>query len=61
MLIIADIIWFITSLIDFIKTAKRFRFPFMLEALEEYTFWFIFIHLFGLFTYSLYVFLNGMK
>lgn len=61
MLIIADIIWFIASLIDFIKTAKRFRFPFMFEALEEYTDWFILGHLFALFSYSLYVFLSGME
>ena len=35
MLIIADIIWFIASLINFIKTAKRYGFPFMFEAVEE--------------------------
>ena len=60
MLIIADIIWFIASLIDFIKTAKRFRFPFMFDALEEYTVWFILVHLLGLFIYSLFVFIQGM-
>ena len=60
MLIIIDIIWFIVSLIDFIKTAKRVRFPFVFEVLEEYTVWFIFLHLFALFVYSLCVFVDGL-
>lgn len=60
MLIIADIIWFIASLINFIKTAKRFGFPFMFEAVEEYTILFIFSHLAILFGYSLVLFMKEM-
>ena len=60
MLIIAGIIWFIASLKDFIKTARRFKIKYILESLEEYTVWFIFVLLFVLFVYSLSVFIEGL-
>ena len=61
MLIIADIIWLIASVEDFIETARRFKSKYILEALEEYTVWFIFVHLFALFSYSLSIFIQGIE
>ena len=61
MLIILDIIWFIISLKDFIKTARRFKFPFVFEALEDYTVIFIALHLAILFSYSLWLFIEGLE
>lgn len=58
MLIIAEIIWFIFSLKDFIKTAKFFKPTAILDHLKEYTVWFVFSHLLALFGYSLYLFIN---
>jgi len=61
MLIILDIIWFIISLKDFIKTSRHFKFPFVFEALEEYTVAFILLHLSILFNYSLILFIEGLE
>ena len=61
MLIILDIIWFIISLKDFIKTDRYFKFPFVFEALEEYTVAFILLHLSILFFYSLILFVEGLE
>lgn len=60
MLIIADIIWFIFSLEDFIETARQFRIKYILESLEEYTLGFILLHLFVLFGYSFGLFIKGL-
>ena len=60
MLIIADIIWFIASLKDFIKTAKQFKAKYILDSIEEYTFSFILLHLLMLFGYSLALFIKGL-
>lgn len=61
MLIIAEIIWFIVSLKDFIETARHIRIKYILDSLAGYTVGFIFGHLFALFSYSLYVFIEGMR
>ena len=61
MLIIIDIIWFIASLEDFIKTARQFRIKYIFEALEEYTVFFILLHLLVLFAYSLTLFIEGIR
>lgn len=61
MLIIADIIWFIASLKDFIETAKQIKAKYILDSLEEYTFWFIGVHLFALFSYSLVLFIDAIE
>ncbi len=58
MLIIIYIIWFIASLIDFIKTARQFNIKYILGALEEYTVGFIVLHLLVLFGISLGLFLG---
>lgn len=60
MLIIADIIWFIFSLEDFIETARQFRIKYILESLEEYTLGFILLHLLVLFGYSFGLFIKGL-
>lgn len=60
MLIIADIIWFIASLKDFIKTAKQIKAIYILDSIEEYTFSFILLHLLMLFGYSLALFIKGL-
>ena len=60
MLIIADILWFIASLEDFIETVRRFKIKYILEALEEYTVVFILLHLLMLFGYSLGLFIKGL-
>ena len=59
MLIIAEIIWFIASLKDFIKTAKRLTIKRLLNSLEMYTVVFIITHLLTLFVYSLSLFIAG--
>ena len=61
MLIIIDIIWFIASLKDFIKTSKQFKTKYILDSLEDYTNAFIFVHLIVLFTYSLALFIKGLE
>lgn len=61
MLIIIYITWFIASLKDFIKTAKRIKIKYIFDSLEEYTTVFIILHLALLFGYSLAVFLVGME
>lgn len=58
MLIISYVMWFIASLKDFIKTAKRIKIKHIMDSLEEYTVWFIIIHLALLFGYSLAIFLG---
>ena len=60
MLIIADIIWLIASVEDFVKTARRFKIKCILEALEDYTVGFISLHLLMLFGYSLWLFIKGL-
>ena len=60
MLIIADIIWFIFSVEDFIETTRRFKIKYILEALEEYTVGFILLHVLMLFGYSLGLFIKGL-
>ena len=61
MLIIGEIIWFIFSLKDFIKTYKLLRFKtHIFEWLEEYTIGFIIFNLCLLFTYSLTEFIKGL-
>lgn len=60
MLIIADIIWLIASVEDFIKTARRFKIKYIFIALEEYTVVFILLHLLALFIYSLSLFIKGI-
>jgi hypothetical protein len=61
MIIMVEIIWFIASLKDFIKTAKHIKIKYILHSVKEYTFWFIFVHILALFLYSLFVFLQGME
>lgn len=61
MLIIAEIIWFIASLKDFIKTAKRLSIKRVLNSLEMYTVVFIILHLLSLFIYSLSLFIMRME
>lgn len=60
-LIMVEIIWFIASLKDFIETARRIKIKYILHSLKDYTFWFIFVHLIGLFLYSLFLFIQGME
>lgn len=60
-LIIIDIIWFIVSLIDFIKTARRTKINHILDELEDYTTSFMILHLIGLFVYSLSLFILGTE
>jgi len=60
MLIIADIIWFIASLIDFIDTAKTIKIKYILDSLEDYTVNFILFHLLALFGISLGLFIKGL-
>ena len=60
MLIIAEIIWFIFSLKDFIYTAKRYRNQNILLWLEKYTILFIVLNLMALFVYSLCLFIKGL-
>ena len=59
MLIIGEIMWFIFSLEDFIKTAKFFKARYVLESLKGYTLSFIIVHLCLLFGYSLSIFIKG--
>ena len=61
MLIIADILWFIASLEDFIKTARHIRIKYIWDSLEEYTVAFIALHLLMLFGYSLGLFIEGLR
>lgn len=61
MLIILYMIWFIASLKDFIKTAKRIKIKHILDSLEEYTVVFILVHLALLFGYSFAVFVDGLE
>ena len=60
MLIIGEIIWFIFSLKDFIKTARFFKARYVLESLETYTIGFIIFNLCLLFSYSLTEFIKGI-
>lgn len=59
MLIIMEIIWFIASLKDFIKTARYIKIKHILDSLEEYTVGFILLHLLALFGYSLAIFIES--
>lgn len=61
MLIIVYIIWFIASLKDLIKTAKKIKIKYIFDSLEEYTVVFIALHLALLFGYSLAVFIDGIE
>ena len=61
MLLIIYIIWFITSLKDFLKTARYFKPKAIIDHLQDYTFWFILVHLLTLFSYSLCVFIEGLE
>lgn len=56
MLIIAELIWAIYSIKDFIYCTKRFHNP--IEHIEEYTAVFIFVHSVFLFMISLGYWLN---
>ena len=60
MLIIADIIWFIVSLKDFIETAKQTEAKYVWDSLENYTLNFILFHLLALFGISLGLFIKGL-
>lgn len=60
MLIIVEIIWFVFSLKDFIKTVKLYKIKYILDLLEGYTVSFIIVHLCLLFGYSLALFIKGL-
>jgi hypothetical protein len=56
MLIALEIFWFITSLIDFIKTSRRYKIKYILTSLDDSTCFYILIHVMALFAYSVYLF-----
>lgn len=66
MLIIAEIIWFIFSLKDFIetirieRTRREIKIARIFDSLEGYTDSYIILHLCLLFTYSLTEFIEGL-
>lgn len=58
MLAIAYLIWGIASLKDFLYCRKTFNHP-LLDHLEDYTQYFIYVNIGGLFLASLYIWLKS--
>ena len=61
MLIVIYIIWFIASFKDFIETIKQIEIKYVWDSLEDYTIFFIVMHVLALFSYSFAMFFEERK